>query len=339
MTSASDSSASTVPRIRVGISACLLGHQVRFDGSHKRDRFLNDSLGRYVEWVSLCPELGAGMSVPRPTLRLVAAPGAKDGVNGSSDEPGPLPRLVTGKGGEDWTDAVSRYANKACDGLQQLDLSGFVLKSRSPSCGMERVKVYSGKSSANKTGVGVFARVLMARFPLLPVEEDGRLCDPVLRDAFLDAVFAYARWQEASRGDMRAAQLVAFHSRNKYQLRAHNPACSAELGRLVARAGQRTSDDVRQRYSALFMTAMKTRATRARHAETLRSMSGHLKRRVSDRARHVLHESIDDYRAGFAPRSVPLTLLRSHALEHELHYLSEQSYLNPFPKSLFQASL
>lgn len=315
--------------IRIGISACLLGAEVRYDGSHCRDRLLLDGLGEHVTWVPVCPEVGAGMGVPRPTLRLVGD--ARD------------PRLVTGKDGHDWTDAVAGYSEAALERLAGLDLCGYVLKSRSPTCGMERVRVYDGRGVAHKNGMGVFARALKARNPLLPVEEDGRLRDPGLREAFFDAVFALARWRQVARDQARARPgagvdaLMEFHRKNKLLLRAHSPWHAAELGRMLARARDCDGAELTRRYGAGYMQAMNMRATRGRHVDTLRFATGRLRRHISATARTTLHEAIDDFGNGQAPRAVPVALLRYHAREHGLGYLAEQSYLEPYPRSLRRA--
>ena len=274
------------------------------------------------------------MGTPRPTLRLVGDAGS--------------PRLVTGRDGVDWTEAVQAFSEQAITKLKELDLCGFVLKSASPSCGLERVKVYDeprkedsegkgkkrrGSSPARKAGVGIFARTLLEAFPNLPIEEEGRLRDAQLREAFLDAVFAYARWRNHCEQPADSAQLIRFHQRNKYLLRVHSPHHTRQLGRLVADAGQNPSH-TRKRYGDLFMHALKTRATTRKHADAMRHMTGHLRRRISPQARRLLHERIDDYASGITARDVPVTLLRHHALEHQITYLSEQSYLDPYPKAL-----
>lgn len=317
--------------IRIGISACLMGTPVRFDGSHKRDRFLAQTMDEHVDWVQVCPEVGAGMGVPRPTLRLIGDAAA--------------PRLVVGSSGEDMTERVEEFSRKALDRLAGLDLCGFVLKSNSPTCGMERVRVYAATGIPHKQGVGVFARALMERFPELPIEEEGRLHDPALREAFLDAVFAYARWRALAQQPFEPRALIEFHQRNKFLLRVHSPSHAAELGRMVARAGCRSrggqgaggrSSEPGQydEYGRLFMHAVKVRATQRKHVDLLRRIAGHLRPYISDSARTVLHEAIGDYEGGLTSRQVPLALLRNHAQEQELGYLSEQSYLDPYPKTL-----
>lgn len=311
-----------------------MGAPVRFDGSHKRDRFLAQTLDEHVAWVQVCPEVGAGMGVPRPTLRLIGDAAA--------------PRLVVGASGEDFTERVEAFSRTALDRLAGLDLCGFVLKSSSPTCGMERVRVYGASGIPNKQGVGVFARALLERFPELPIEEEGRLHDPALREAFLDAVFAYARWRALAQQPIEARALIDFHQRNKFLLRVHSPMHAAELGRLVARAGCRSRDAERLRgpdgasdesgqygdYGQLFMRAVKVRATPRKHVDMLRRIAGHLRPHISDGARAVLDEAIGDYAGGLTSRQVPLALLRNHAREQALGYLSEQSYLDPYPKTL-----
>lgn len=212
--------AATVRPIRVGTSACLLGSQVRFDGGHKRERFLTETLASYFEFVPVCPEVESGLPVPRPTLRLAGEESA--------------PRLVFGESGEDYTPQLEAWARIKLAALERLDLCGFVLKSDSPSCGMERVKVYSDKGTPSKKGRGIFAAALMARFPLLPVEEEGRLNDAKLRETFIESVFAYWRWRNLLEEGLSMARLVDFHRIHKYLLLAHSPEHYAVLGRLVA---------------------------------------------------------------------------------------------------------
>ncbi|ACY16948.1 YbgA family protein [Haliangium ochraceum] len=314
---------STKP-LRIGVSACLLGHEVRFDRSHKRDRFLTDLLGVFADWVPVCPEVGAGMPVPRPTLRLV---GERDDAT---------PRLHVGRSGEDRTRAVTEYAERVIERIAALSLSGFVLKSRSPTCGMERVRVYAANGMPSKHGVGVFARVLLERCPELPVEEEGRLQDPALRESFLDAVFARARWHAFLAAGSTPRALIDFHRRNKFLLRVHSPAHAMELGQLVAQTGCRGTDiDIlAERYGVLFMEAIKQRPTQRRQVALLRRIADFLKPRLSAGGMALLLETIDDYAANLGPRHTALTLIRHHAQEHGLTYLLEQSYLDPYPKAL-----
>ena len=213
-------------KIRLGISACLLGEPVRFDGGHQWDRFITDTLGQYVEFVPVCPEAECGLGVPREAMRLVGDPEA--------------PRLMTVRTKVDLTDRMVTWARKRVEELEQEDLCGFIFKSKSPSSGMERVKVYheAAQGAPVTRGVGMFARIFMEHFPLLPVEEEGRLHDPVLRENFIERIFVLQRWRELLAARPNLGDLVAFHTRHKLLILAHSPNHYRELGRLVAR-GQR----------------------------------------------------------------------------------------------------
>lgn len=306
--------------MRLGISACLLGAPVRFDGGHKRDRYLQDVLGRYVEWVPVCPEVGAGLGTPRETLRLI----------GKSD----APRLVTGKTGVDHTDAMLAFATKELKKLDGKELCGFVLKSKSPSCGMERVKVYSDEGMPDKAGVGMFARALMRAMPLLPVEEEGRLHDPLLRECFLECVFGYKRWRDFRHGNVTSGGLVAFHSAHKYFILAHSPSHYHDLGHLVAAVKDKGLAQTVNAYGTLFMTAIRERCTVRTHTNVLQHMAGFFKKEIPSSARTELADVIKDYRAGLVPLVVPLTLVRHYARALEVQYLQDQVYLDPTPKEL-----
>jgi uncharacterized protein YbbK (DUF523 family) len=222
------SSALGGPRIRLGISTCLLGEKVRYDGGHKLDHFLVDVLGQYVEWVPVCPEVEIGLSIPRESLRLVGDPAA--------------PRLVAPKSGADHTDRMHAWARGRLEQLAEMALCGFVLKKDSPSSGLFRVKVYNEHGMAERTGTGIFPRELMNRFPLLPLEEEGRLNDMPLRENFIERIFAYRRWTQLLRNDPTPGGLAHFHTAHKLTLMAHSPKHYTELGRLVARAGTICAD-------------------------------------------------------------------------------------------------
>ena len=211
---------------KLGISACLLGQKVRFDGGHKREQFLTDLFGRFVEWIPICPEVEVGMGVPRESVRLVGTPSN--------------PKMIAEKSGRDWTAAMSQFAAKRLRDMAEISLSGYVLKKNSPSCGMERVRVYSSKGMPERQGRGLFAAALMKQWPLLPVEEEGRLNDLKLRENFIERVFAYHRWQQASAERKSLGALVRFHTRHKYLLLAHSQRHYRQLGRLVATAKQRS---------------------------------------------------------------------------------------------------
>lgn len=306
-------------RPRIGISSCLLGDEVRFDGGHKRDRFLTDTLASHVEWVRVCPEVEVGMGVPRETLRLVR-------VNGDT-------RMITTRTGVDHTDAMRRFAARRAGELARADLRGYVLKKDSPSCGMERVKVF-GDAQGARIGVGTYAEVLKARFPFLPIEEEGRLGDPALRENFIERVFAYDRLRALFDGRWTRQSLVAFHTAHKMALLAHSTTAYQELGRLVAAAAEMPRADLRRRYEELFMAALAKPATLKRQANVLMHMAGHLKTTIDEASRRELLDSIDECRRGRVPLTVPLTLLRHHARQHHAAYLLGQTYLEPHPREL-----
>ena len=241
---------STKP-IRIGISSCLLGDEVRFDGGHKRDPVLTDTLGPLVEWVRVCPEVEVGMGVPRETLRLVKV--------------GADTRMMTTRTGVDHTDSMRAYAARRTRELDALDLRGYVLKKDSPSCGMERVKVFrTGSEAPVRTGVGIYAAVLKQRFPTLPIEEEGRLQDPVLRENFIERVFAYDRLRTLFDGRWTLKDLNAFHSAHKMTLLAHSATAYRALGRLVAAGTSLPRGELRRRYEDLFMRTLARPARKAR---------------------------------------------------------------------------
>ena len=305
------------PRVRLGVSACLLGERVRYDGGHKRDAFLTGVLGPHVDWVPVCPEVELGLGVPRPTLRLEGTPRG--------------PRLVQESSGEDLTARMREYAETRAGELERLALDGYVLKRASPSCGLFRVRVYREGGRPGADGRGLFATALVERLPMLPVEEEGRLTDPVLRENFIERVFAMARWRAFVEGRPRARDLVSFHAAQKYAVLAHSPLHYTRLGRLVASAGRALRLD---EYGRLLMEALAVPATRGRHANVLSHLAGYFKRDVPAGERAELAEAIEDYRRGLVPLIVPVTLVRHHVRRLALGYLADQVYLNPHPKEL-----
>jgi uncharacterized protein YbgA (DUF1722 family)/uncharacterized protein YbbK (DUF523 family) len=305
--------------VRLGVSACLLGAKVRFDGGHKRNRFVMEELGAHFEFVPFCPEVAIGMGTPRPTIRLVGDVQAPRAV-GSKD-----PDL-------DVTDALRNYS---ADTSSRMDgLSGFVFKKDSPTCGMERVKVYGDKGMPSPEGTGIFARAVREANPLLPVEEEGRLNDPVLRENFISRVLVYARWQALRRQGLCKHGLIEFHASHKLLLLAHSPAVYRELGRMLAHLDGAGLDALADRYIARLMEAMKTRATRKRHANVLQHLLGYLRKHVDSANRADLVGVIDDYRLGLVPLVVPVTLLQHHFRRNPHPYISRQVYLNPHPREL-----
>jgi uncharacterized protein YbgA (DUF1722 family)/uncharacterized protein YbbK (DUF523 family) len=306
--------------IRIGISSCLLGQHVRYDGGHKRDAFLVDELARFVTFVPVCPEVELGMPVPRPAIRLVRERGEV--------------RLLDPRSGADHTEAMRRWAAGRVRELARLDLSGYVLKKDSPSCGMERVKVHAARGPGVRDGVGLFAEELLRRLPLLPVEEEGRLHDPGLREAFVERVFAYRRLRALLGARWTPGALVRFHTAEKLLLLAHDPESYRALGRLVARVTRLPRAEAEARYGDRFMHALRTPATRGKHCNVLQHMAGYLKEALDAAEKAELQESFADYRRGLVPLVVPLTLLRHHLRKHGVPYLAGQSYLEPHPKEL-----
>jgi uncharacterized protein YbgA (DUF1722 family)/uncharacterized protein YbbK (DUF523 family) len=307
--------------IRIGVSSCLLGESVRWDGGHKRDRFLTGVLGPFVEFVPVCPEVELGLGTPRETLRLERV----------EDEL----RLVTPKTGVDQTLPMRRWAERRVRELERLDLCGYVLKKDSPSCGMERVRVYGTRAGAPaRNGRGLFAAALLERLPDLPVEEEGRLQDPKLRENFIERVFAARRLEDFFGQRWTVGSLVAFHTDQKLLLMAHSPKAYREIGQLVARARELSRSGLRRRYQAEYMAALRVPATTRRHTNALQHMLGHLRRRLGDADRHELAALVEDYRRGLVPLVVPLTLLRHHVRQQRLGYLEGQVYLEPHTREL-----
>lgn len=307
-------------KIRIGVSSCLLGEEVRYDGGHKQDRFLTDVLGPFVEWVPVCPELEVGMGVPREAVRLVG--------------PAAAPRMVGIDSGRDWTEKMNAYAERRVAAIVRLDLSGYILKSRSPSCGMERVKLYNAKGGTSKDGVGLFASVLIKGHPLIPVEEEGRLNDPRLRENFIVRVFAFGRLRKLMDAKLTVGKLVGFHAAEKYLLLAHSPVHYRELGPLVAGAKRMPAEALKEKYTRLFMECLRVRSTVKKNVNVLQHIAGFLPDSLAAGEKKEVQGVIDDYRKGFVPLVVPVTLLRHHVRAHSIEYIANQTYLNPHPKEL-----
>jgi uncharacterized protein YbgA (DUF1722 family)/uncharacterized protein YbbK (DUF523 family) len=320
------------PVIRLGISTCLLGERVRYDGGHKLDRYLTGTLGQFFEWVPVCPEVEMGLPTPRESMRLV----------GDAEDP----RLIAPKSGTDYTDRMKAWAQGRLDELARMNLSGFVAKKDSPSSGVFRVKVYNEHGMAQRNGTGIFPRALMNRFPLLPVEEEGRLNDMPLRENFIERVLAYYRWTEmldehrtggprTGRRPATASPLVRFHTAHKLTLMAHSPKHYTEMGRLVADAGKQDWDELTAQYGALLMEGLSVMGTRGKHVNVLQHLMGFLKNHLSSEDKQELLGLIEDYRQGLVPLIVPLTLLKHHLNRYPVpDWVWEQVYLRPYPKEL-----
>ena len=309
----------TRPAIRIGVSACLLGANVRFDGGHKRDRFLTDSLAAFFEFVPFCPEVAIGMGTPRQPIRLV----------GDASHP----RAVGVKTpGLDVTLPLARYGQSVAEKIS--NMSGFIFKKDSPSCGMERVRVYSEKGMPQRSGTGIFASEIMRANPLLPVEEEGRLKDLVLRENFVTRVLVYARWQSFMQQGLGKSGLLSFHASHKLLVLAHSTTVYRELGRMLANLGKVDLPVLANRYIAMLMGVLKIPATRKRHANVLQHLLGYLKKGLGRVQREDLVETIDAYRRGDYPLVVPVRMLQHHFRDHPHPYVSRQVYLHPYPQAL-----
>ncbi|UCD64883.1 MAG: DUF523 and DUF1722 domain-containing protein [Candidatus Zixiibacteriota bacterium] len=310
----------TDDRIKIGISTCLLGQKVRFDGGHKHDRYITDMLGQYFRFLPVCPELEIGMGVPREAVRL----------EGSADSP----QMVGNKTRKDWTEKMVRYSEKRVRARDLSDICGYILKKDSPSCGMERVKIYGDSGMARRDGVGLYAASLLKHFPLLPIEEEGRLNDARLRENFIVRVFSYRRLQNLFDGRFTLARLVRFHTVHKYLLLAHSPKHYKQLGQLVAAARKYALPDLRKEYAGLFMEAFSVKTTAKKNVNVMHHIMGFLKNLLTaDRKKDILR-SIEDYRNGLVPLVVPLTLIRHYVVIHDIEYVCDQVYLNPYPDEL-----
>jgi uncharacterized protein YbgA (DUF1722 family)/uncharacterized protein YbbK (DUF523 family) len=309
-------------KIRLGISACLLGQQVRFDGGHQLDRFITDTLGRYVEFVPVCPEVECGLGVPREAMRLVGEVSA--------------PRLLTVRTKIDHTERMVKWAETRVRELAQEDLCGFIFKSKSPSSGMERVRVYNepAQGAPVTRGVGMFARVFMEHFPLLPVEDEGRLHDPVLRENFIERIFVFQRWRELLAASPGRGGLVGFHTRHKLLILAHSTEHYRELGKLVARAKEMTAPELYERYQTRLMEALRLKATPKKNTNVLHHLMGYFKKELTTEEKQELLEVIDNYRQGYVPLVVPVTLINHYVRKYHQPYLQEQFYLHPHPVEL-----
>ncbi len=311
--------------VKVGVSACLLGRKVRFDGGHKRDPYVTDTLGAYFEFVPVCPETECGLGIPRESMRLEGDPAA--------------PRLVTGKSGIDHTERMTAFSRKRVEELAGENLCGFIFKSRSPSSGMARIKVYDAKGIPKNAGTGLFAKAFMDRFPLIPVEDEGRLHDPGLRENFIERIFTLARWRELAAARTGSASrdagaLIDFHARHKLLIMSHSPEAAREMGRLVATAKTMPADALYDAYLGLLMRAMAHMATKAKHANVLQHIQGYFKKRLTGDEKAECGEVIEAFRLGITPLIVPVTLLNHYVRKYGEPYLAGQFYLRPHPLEL-----
>jgi len=307
-------------RPKLGISTCLLGENVRYDGGHKLDRYLRDVVGKFVDWVPVCPEVECGMPTPREALRLVGDP--------------ENPRLVTSRTGIDKTEQMLTWAKMRLDQLEKENLCGYIFKSKSPSSGMQGVKVYDKNNVPSKKGVGMFARAFMERFPLMPVEDEGRLNDARLRENFIERIFVYKRWQNFVQNDGSRKGLVDFHTDHKLLIMAHSPKHLLELGKLVAQVKELDPKELHDRYLSTLMTALKLHATVKKNVNVLQHIMGYFKKQLSSDEKQELLEVIGNYHKGLIPLIVPITLVNHYVRKYNEPYLKRQYYLNPHPIEL-----
>ena len=307
-------------KIRIGISSCLLGEKVRFDGGHQRDHFLVDTLGQFVDYVPVCPEVEIGLPTPRDTLRLTGDLEA--------------PRLVFSRSGEDITERMNKWAKKRVLELEAENLCGFVFKKKSPSSGMERVKLYDKNGIPNNKTVGLFARAFMDHFPLLPVEEDGRLHDPKLRENFVEAIFTFKRYREQLSKGKTIGNLVDFHTRHKLLIMAHSPELYRSMGKLVADGKQIEQTKLFEQYQLQLGQALRLKTTVKKNINVMHHILGYFKNQLSKDEKEETLDLIEQYRNQFVPVIVPLTLLNHFVRKFDQSYLKQQVYLNPHPIEL-----
>ncbi|GAA5217076.1 DUF523 and DUF1722 domain-containing protein [Corallincola platygyrae] len=295
-----------------------MGEPVRFDSGHKKNAYVNNVLADYFEFVSFCPEVSIGLGIPRQTIRLSLQ---EDEVRciGTRD-----PEL----------DVTEKLYQSAEDQKHwHADLCGYILKKDSPSCGMERVRLYKGETP-ERIGVGLYAKRLMENFPNLPVEEEGRLGDPILKENFIQRVFVYHRWRQMTEGGFTMRDLTEFHAKHKFIYMSHQPKKASELGRWLSEQGKQDLQKTSETYLTSMMALLKHRATRQTHTNTLNHIQGFLKKHVTGLDKQELVSTIDNYRQGLLPLIVPMTLLRHHFLHHPDPYIDNSYYMKPHPGEL-----
>ncbi|MGA2225875.1 MAG: DUF523 and DUF1722 domain-containing protein [Syntrophobacteraceae bacterium] len=307
-------------KIRLGISTCLLGESVRYDGGHKLDRFLRDTLGLYVEYVPVCPEVECGLGIPRESMHLEGEPAAL--------------RLITTRTKRDVTDRMLEWSVQRVKELESENLCGFIFKSNSPSSGMERVKVFNKEGMPRQSGTGIFAGVFMKHFSLLPVEDEGKLHDPALRENFIERIFVFKRWREMLGKGRKLNLLVEFHSRHKLLIMSHSPKHNSGMGNLVAKGKEIPSGRLFDEYGRMLMEALRLKATIKKNTNTLQHLMGYFKKLLTSDEKQELLEVIDHYYKGHLPLIVPLTLLKHYVRKYDQPYLKEQYYLAPHPVEL-----
>jgi len=306
--------------LRLGVSRCLLGERVRYDGQHKLDRFITETLGRHVDFVPVCPEVECGLPVPREAMRLVGDP--------------ENPRLMTQRTNMDLTDQMMTWARRRVVELEEEDLCGFIFKSKSPSSGMERVKVYNGRGGLSGRGSGMFAREFMRHFPLLPVVDEGRLNDPDLRENFIERIFTLKRYRAATRPTPRLKNLMKFHEQHKLLIQSHSADASRAMGVLLAGAGKQQARTACKQYEKMLLEALRLKATPKKHTNVLQHMLGHFKKHLTTAEKSEMLEIIGRYHGGLVPLIVPVTMFQHYVRKYQVPWLEGQYYLNPNPVEL-----
>lgn len=309
-----------ISEIRIGISSCLLGVRVRYDGGHKLHRYIKETLGKFVRFVPGCPEMDIGLGVPRETIQL--------------ESRGNETRLIATDSRRDLTNRMTRYSLRKGSEIARAGLSGYILKKNSPSCGTERVKIHRASGRPSRNGVGIFAAGLKATNPLLPIEEEGRLEDPKIRENFLERVFAYTRLQRCFSARWTLRDLMAFHAAEEYLLLAHDPGVYRALERIVARAEKLERRKLAESYRRRFMAGLERRATPSKHIRVLRRMSGHFNGEISADEKAEIDQAIREYKQQLVPLIVPLTLVRHFVRRYKVESLFGQTYLQPHPSEL-----
>lgn len=313
------------PHIRIGISSCLLGERVRFDSGHKHHSYITQTLGQFFSFHGFCPEVDIGLGIPRPTIKLIASTAADSNI-----------RCVDSKTGAiDYTDQLAASAQR--QHAWHADLCGYIFKKDSPSCGMERVKVYfpaGAGTMAEKRGAGIYAATFMANFPLIPTEEEGRLGDAGLRENFIQRVYTFYRWKQLRTEPLSAERLFRFHSQHKLILMSHNQNAVRQLGRLLADADREQLETVADTYISGLMQALRTPATRGNHVNVLQHVQGYLKHHLDGDDKQELVEAIAQYRQGYIPLIVPITLLRHHFRSQPDPFIEQSLYMHPYPAEM-----
>jgi uncharacterized protein YbgA (DUF1722 family)/uncharacterized protein YbbK (DUF523 family) len=307
-------------KITLGISSCLLGQEVRYDGGHKLDRYLRDTLGQFVEYVPVCPEVECGLPIPREAMRLIGDPDA--------------PRLITNKTKIDHTDKMKGWGVKRLAELDTLDLCGYIFKSRSPSSGMARVKVYDEQGMPSRYGSGIWAKMFMDRFPFLPVEDEGRLHDPKLREMFIERIFMYKRWRDSFADEQTMGGLVEFHTRNKMLVLSHSQDIYRQMGKLVGDGKKMDKGKLFDEYFGLLAKAMGLKTTIKKNRNVLQHMIGYFKKDLTSDEKQEFDQILDQYGQGQLPLIVPVTLINHYVRKFKQPYLGQQYYLNPHPQEL-----